>query len=122
MTRRSIAGHAIVAEPLAPVTATLRAMFGTDAAARSRARSGRRRRAPAGSPPPRSSTAPLPDAARRRRTPLAGAPRTPAAALAWKAYTYWLALPAVLGWASARRVPLLDPADVLMHFDDHARR
>ncbi|HEU5111371.1 MAG TPA: hypothetical protein VFT95_22750, partial [Micromonosporaceae bacterium] len=30
-----------------------------------------------------------------------------AAALAWKAYTYWLTLPAVLGWASARRVPLL---------------
>nr|MDT0659955.1 IucA/IucC family C-terminal-domain containing protein [Micromonospora sp. DSM 115978] len=41
-----------------------------------------------------------------------------AAALAWKAYTYWLALPAVLGWASARRVPLLRPADVLIHFDD----
>jgi hypothetical protein len=42
-----------------------------------------------------------------------------AAALAWKAYTYWLALPAVLGWAGARRVPLLDPADVLVHFEDH---
>ncbi len=41
-----------------------------------------------------------------------------AAALAWKAYTYWLALPAVLGWASARRVPLLTGANVLMHFDD----
>jgi hypothetical protein len=41
-----------------------------------------------------------------------------AAALAWKAYTYWVALPAVLGWASARRVPLLTGADVLMHFDD----
>jgi hypothetical protein len=35
-----------------------------------------------------------------------------------KAYTYWLALPAVLGWASARRVPLLYPDDVLMHFED----
>jgi hypothetical protein len=41
-----------------------------------------------------------------------------AAALAWKAYTYWLALPAVLGWASARRVPLLTAHDVLMHFED----
>lgn len=36
------------------------------------------------------------------------------AALAWKCYTYWLALPAVLGWAAARRVPLLDPRDVLV--------
>ena len=36
------------------------------------------------------------------------------AALAWKCYTYWLALPAVLGWAAARRVPLLDPDDVLV--------
>jgi hypothetical protein len=41
-----------------------------------------------------------------------------AAALAWKAYTYWLALPAVLGWASARRVPLLTATNVLMHFRD----
>ncbi|WP_250032129.1 IucA/IucC family C-terminal-domain containing protein [Paractinoplanes maris] len=41
-----------------------------------------------------------------------------AAALAWKAYTYWLALPAVLGWASARRVPLLTADDVLVHFTD----
>src|SRR6185503_13614772 len=41
-----------------------------------------------------------------------------AAALAWKAYTYWLALPAVLGWASARRVPLLTGDDVLLHFAD----
>jgi hypothetical protein len=41
-----------------------------------------------------------------------------AAALAWKAYTYWLALPAVLGFASARRVPLLTADDVLVHFDD----
>lgn len=39
--------------------------------------------------------------------------------VAWKAYSYWLALPAVLGWASARRVPLLDPADVLVDFADH---
>jgi hypothetical protein len=32
-----------------------------------------------------------------------------AAALAWKSYTYWVALPAVLGYAGARRVPLLRP-------------
>ncbi|WP_425565660.1 hypothetical protein [Pilimelia columellifera] len=42
-----------------------------------------------------------------------------AAALAWKAYTYWLALPAVLGWGVARRVPLLIPEDVLVHIDSH---
>lgn len=39
--------------------------------------------------------------------------------VAWKAYSYWLALPAVLGWASARRVPLLEPADVLVDFADN---
>jgi hypothetical protein len=36
-----------------------------------------------------------------------------AAALAWKCYTYWLALPAVLGYAVARRVPLVRPDAVL---------
>lgn len=36
-----------------------------------------------------------------------------AAALAWKSYTYWLALPAVLGFAAARRVPLLRPEGVV---------
>jgi hypothetical protein len=41
-----------------------------------------------------------------------------AAALAWKAYTYWSALPAVLGYASARRVPLLSSENVLIHFND----
>ncbi|WP_189332342.1 hypothetical protein [Actinoplanes ianthinogenes] len=40
-----------------------------------------------------------------------------AAALAWKAYTYWLTLPAVLGWASARRVPLITAGNVLTRFD-----
>ncbi len=30
-----------------------------------------------------------------------------AAALAWKSYTYWVALPAVIGYAAARRVPLV---------------
>ncbi|MEU4244925.1 IucA/IucC family C-terminal-domain containing protein [Actinoplanes sp. NPDC026619] len=41
-----------------------------------------------------------------------------AAALAWKAYTYWAALPAVLGYASARRVPLLSSENVLVNFND----
>lgn len=40
-----------------------------------------------------------------------------AAALAWRSYTYWLAMPAVLGWAAGRRVPLLDPADVLVRIE-----
>ncbi len=35
-----------------------------------------------------------------------------AAALAWKCYSYWLSLPAVLGYAAARRVPLLRPEAV----------
>jgi hypothetical protein len=37
-----------------------------------------------------------------------------AAALVWKSYSYWVTLPAVLGWAAARRVPLVAPADVLL--------
>jgi hypothetical protein len=41
-----------------------------------------------------------------------------AAALAWKCYAYWVALPAVLGWATARRVPLLDPARVLVRYSN----
>ncbi|MFB9332957.1 IucA/IucC family C-terminal-domain containing protein [Actinoplanes octamycinicus] len=46
-----------------------------------------------------------------------GAQPHAAAALAWKSYTYWLALPAVLGWASARRVPLITADNVLISFD-----
>lgn len=41
-----------------------------------------------------------------------------AAALAWRMYTYWLVMPPVLGWATARRVPLLDPGDVLVRIND----
>jgi hypothetical protein len=37
-----------------------------------------------------------------------------AAALAWRSYTYWLVMPVVLGWATARRVILLAPDDVLL--------
>ncbi|WP_436537180.1 hypothetical protein [Actinoplanes sp. HUAS TT8] len=43
-----------------------------------------------------------------------------AAALAWKAYTYWLALPAVLGWVSARRVPLITASNVVTSFNNPA--
>ncbi len=105
------------ADPLAPVTATLRAMFTP------------------GDPPglapgllvaddtgwlpatrlaDGSRLTDLLDAARRRWQ---ASPHA-AAALAWKSYSYWLALPAVLGWASARRVPLLRLADVLVRFGD----
>jgi hypothetical protein len=37
-----------------------------------------------------------------------------AAALAWKSYTYWLALPAVLGYAYAGRVPLMSAENTLV--------
>jgi Ferric iron reductase FhuF-like transporter. len=43
-----------------------------------------------------------------------GATPHAAAALAWKAYTYWLAAPAVIGFAAADRVPLLDADNVLV--------
>ena len=39
-----------------------------------------------------------------------------AAALAWKSYTYWLALPAVLAYVAALRVPLLRPDAVLARY------
>ncbi|MBX6749746.1 MAG: hypothetical protein IRY85_08750 [Micromonosporaceae bacterium] len=39
-----------------------------------------------------------------------------AAALAFKCYSYWLALPAVLGYATVRRVPLLTPDAVLVRW------
>ncbi|MGH3659370.1 MAG: hypothetical protein ACRDUA_22205, partial [Micromonosporaceae bacterium] len=41
-----------------------------------------------------------------------GAAPHAAAALAWKAYTYWLALPAVISLVHANRVPLLDADNV----------
>jgi ferric iron reductase protein FhuF len=37
-----------------------------------------------------------------------------AVALAWRSYTYWLAMPVVLSWATARRVLLVAPDDVLV--------
>ena len=52
-------------------------------------------------------------AARRRWT----APPHVAAALVWKAYSYWLAVPAVFGWVAARRVPQLSASQVLVRLD-----
>lgn len=106
------------AAPLAPVTSTLRAMFGTDdlpGLARGLTVTDETGWLPATELVDGSRLPQLLDGARHRWN---AAPHA-AAALAWKAYTYWLTLPAVLGWASARRVPLLRPSDVLVHFEDH---
>jgi hypothetical protein len=43
-----------------------------------------------------------------------------AAALAFKYYAYWLTLPAVLGYATVRRVPLMSPASVLLRWSPEA--
>lgn len=45
-----------------------------------------------------------------------GAAPHAAATLAWKSYTYWLALPAVLSWAVARRIPHIEADNVLVRF------
>lgn len=50
------------------------------------------------------------DAAKQRW----GAAPAAAAALTWRSYTYWLTLPAVLSWVTTRRVPLVDPDDLLL--------
>jgi hypothetical protein len=115
---RALSDHSAFAEePLAPVTAALRAMFGTSTELPGLAPD-------LLVPDPRGWTPAaalagdtldhLLDSSRRRWQAQPHA----AAALAWKAYTYWLALPAVLGWASARRVPLLTGTRALMHFND----
>lgn len=61
-----------------------------------------------------SAVAQLIDAPRKRW----GAAPHAAAALAWKGYSYWLALPAVIGWASARRVPLLHASNVMLRMSE----
>jgi Ferric iron reductase FhuF-like transporter len=103
--------------PLAPVTAALRAMFGTSTELPGLAPDllvhDEARWMPAARLADDQLSVLLESAQRRWN-----AQPHAAAALAWKAYTYWLALPAVLGWASARRVPLLTGSDMLMHFDD----
>ncbi|MEV4491355.1 IucA/IucC family C-terminal-domain containing protein [Micromonospora coxensis] len=107
-----------LAPPLAPVTATLRAMFGTDDLPGL---------APGLTVVDEAGWSPattlvdgtrLPEFLHAATRRWGGTPHA-CAALAWKSYSYWVALPVVLGWASARRVPLLDPADVLIHFEDH---
>jgi hypothetical protein len=105
------------AEPLAPVTATMRAIFGTSTELPGVAadllvhdQTGWQ---PAATLAEEHLDTLLESAGRRWN-----AQPHAAAALAWKAYTYWLTLPAVLGWAAARRVPLLTSRDVLVHFDD----
>jgi hypothetical protein len=116
--RRTLADHsALAGHPLAPVTATLRDMFGTSTELPGLAPD-LLVHDPAGWLPTTElaggSLETLLESSGRRWQAQPHA----AAALAWKAYTYWLALPAVLGWASARRVPLLTGDDVLMHFGD----
>ena len=53
-------------------------------------------------------------AAARRHWP---APPHVAAALMWKAYSYWLALPVAFSWVAARRVPRVAASDVLIQLD-----
>lgn len=110
---------AATGEPLAPVTSTLRAIFGTSTQLPGLAPDllvdDRPGWLPATELVNGNRLPDLLDAAARRWRAQPHA----AAALAWKAYTYWLALPAVLAWGSSRRVPLLTPADVLVHYEDH---
>ncbi len=109
--------QAMTPQPLAPVIAAMRAMFGTSTEIPGVAPD-LLVHDPTGWRPARHLATDglgiLLDAARRRWSAQPHA----AAALAWKAYTYWLTLPAVLGYASARRVPLLTADDVLVHFTD----
>ncbi len=42
-----------------------------------------------------------------------------AAALAWKCYTYWTALPSIIGFAGSRRVPLPRAENVLVRYSQH---
>ncbi|WP_233514033.1 IucA/IucC family C-terminal-domain containing protein, partial [Micromonospora craterilacus] len=105
------------AEPLAPVTATLRAMFGTDdlpGLAPGLVVADEAGWAPATT---LIDGARLPELLGSAVRLWGGTPHA-SAALAWKSYCYWTALPVVLGWAAARRVPLLDPSATLIHFAD----
>ncbi|MEO3745291.1 ferric iron reductase [Plantactinospora sp. B5E13] len=106
------------AAPLAPVTATLRAAFGTDDLP------GLATGLLVADEPGWSPATELVDGTRLPEVLAAARQRwnaTPhaAAALTWKGYAYWLCLPVALGWASARRVPLLHPENVLVHLEAH---
>jgi hypothetical protein len=104
-------------DPMAPVTATLRAMFGTSTQLPGLAPDLMVTDSAGWAPTADLADGTLDDLLDSARRRWSAQPHA-AAALAWKAYTYWLALPAVLGWASARRVPLLTGRNVLMHFRD----
>ncbi|MEE6258628.1 IucA/IucC family C-terminal-domain containing protein [Plantactinospora sonchi] len=106
------------AAPLAPVTATLRATFGTDDLPG--LASGLLVTDELGWVPATELVdgTRLPEVLAAARQRWNAAPHA-AAALTWKGYAYWLSLPVVLGWASARRVPLLRPEDVLVHLEAH---
>lgn len=104
-------------QPLAPITATLRVMFGTSTEIPGLAPDLVVTDPTGWHPAATLATDRLDQLLDRAGHRWKAQPHA-AAALAWKTYTYWLTLPAVLGWASARRVPLLTSADVLMHFDD----
>jgi hypothetical protein len=107
------------AAPLAPITATLRAAFGTDdlpGLAGSLHVSDEPGWVPATELVDGTRLPGILAAARR----VWGATPHAAAALTWKGYAYWLCLPVVLGWASARRVPLLHPEDVLVRIGEQA--
>jgi len=101
---------------LAPVRATIRVVFGTDRLPG--LAPGLTVDEPAGWLPATALTGGehlddlLASAERRWRS----TPHT-ATALAWKAYTYWLALAPVLGWAGARRVPLMGADEVLLRLE-----
>ncbi|MTK04627.1 hypothetical protein FF096_21820 [Micromonospora sp. CP22] len=104
------------ATPLAPVTATLRSMFGTDDLPG--LTPGLLVTDEAGWAPATTLTGTrLPELLESAVRLWGGTPHA-SAALAWKAYSYWTALPVVLGWAAARRVPLLDHTMALIHFAD----
>jgi hypothetical protein len=103
--------------PLAPVMAALRTMFGTSTQLPGLAPDLLVHDTTGWIPTARLADDELPGLLESARRRWSAQPHA-AAALAWKSYTYWLALPAVLGWACARRVPLLTNDDVLMHFND----
>jgi hypothetical protein len=113
-TRR---GASLAEQPLAPVTATLRAMFGTSTELPGLAPDLLVHDTSGWTPAARLADDELPELLESARRRWSAQPHA-AAALAWKSYTYWLALPAVLGWASARRVPLLAADHMVMHFND----
>ena len=105
------------APPLAPITATLRAMFGTDVLPG--LTPGLVVDDEAGWSPATTLTdgSRLPELLGSAARLWGGTPHA-CAALAWKAYSYWAALPVVLGWAAARRVPLLESSATLIDFSD----